>query len=191
MSSVDFLFVPGVQKILAQVYADPGRDFTLNELLQSAAGGRGNNQRQVERLLGVGVLAEGPRRARQRCIKANTAHFLYDELRSIARKSFGLREPLRVALAPFAHQIERAFVFGSVAKGTDTGASDVDLIVIGTAPLMALSEAVLSLEQTLCRPVRLSMYGAQEWQALVANDPVVAQIANGPQLNILPHDAPH
>ncbi len=33
MSAVDFLFSPGIQKVLGQVYADPARSFTLNELL--------------------------------------------------------------------------------------------------------------------------------------------------------------
>jgi predicted nucleotidyltransferase len=52
--------------------------------------------------------------------------------------------------------IHEAFVFGSVAKGTDTERSDIDLVVIGSA-------------------------------SLLDNDPVVAQIAQGPRLNLDVH----
>jgi uncharacterized protein len=140
----------------------------------------------LERLLAAGVLKEEPRRGRQRSIKANTEFFLYPELRSIARKSFGLAEPLKQALRPFAHSIEEAFVFGSVAKGTDTQRSDVDLAVIGTASLFELSEALHNVEPELGRAVHLSLYDPEEWRELVGRDAVVAQIAQGPKLQVLP-----
>lgn len=112
-----------------------------------AATGRGNTQQQIERLLTAGVLKEEPRRGRQRSIKANTAYFLYPELSSIVRKSFGLAEPLKKTLRPFAQSIQEAFVFGSVAKGTDTQRSDIDLAVVGTSSLIELSEAVHNVAQ--------------------------------------------
>jgi predicted nucleotidyltransferase len=185
MSAVDFLFSKGMQKVLSQVYADPERDFTLSDLLANAPGGRGNNQRHIENFLDVGVLVEGERRGRQRCIKANKEYFLYEELRSIASKTFSLKEPLTDALMPFRHQIVEAFVFGSIAKNTDTSRSDVDLIVVGDAPMMEISEAIANVEKTLMRPVNMSLYSAQEWTELVETDPVVAQIAKGKRMEII------
>ena len=49
---------------------------------------------------------------------------------AIVRKTIGLREPLRAALAPLADDIEYAFVFGSVAAGQDRANSDIDLMVV-------------------------------------------------------------
>ena len=46
-------------------------------------------------------------------------------------KIVGVVEPLRECLEPFSDRIKVAFVFGSVAKGTDTAQSDIDVIVIG------------------------------------------------------------
>ena len=191
MSAADFLLSPGMQKVLGLVFAQPERSFTLNELLDQAAGGRGNSQRQIEKLLAAGVLDEGPRRVRQRSIKANTQFFFYPELRSIALKSFGLAEPLRDALKPFESAIEEAFVFGSVAKGTDTHRSDVDLIVVGDAPLKDLTNALIAVEQSIGRQVHLSLYAADEWARLKATDPVLAQIADSSKIRILPDAAPH
>ena len=42
----------------------------------------------------------------------------------------GLVGPLEEALAPFRDRIQVAFVYGSIAKGTDTAQSDIDLMVI-------------------------------------------------------------
>ncbi len=187
MSAADFLFTRSVQRVLAAVLADPPRAFYIRELVILADSGNGGVQRQIEKLLQAGVLVEEPRRGRQRLVRANTGFFLYPELVSIARKSFGLREPLLRALEPFTADIEEAFVFGSVAKGADTVHSDVDLAVIGRAALADISMALLAVEQEIGRHVHLSLYEPDEWQELVANDSVVAQIARSPKLELIKH----
>jgi predicted nucleotidyltransferase len=190
MGAVDFLFTPSVQRVLGLVFARPEHEFTLKELLDRAGAGNGNSQRHIEQLIQAGVLHEGPRRGRQRAIKANTAHFLYSELRAIALKSFALVEPLREALAPFADRIDEAFVFGSVAAGSDSHRSDVDLIVVGGVPLLDLTQSLAEMENRLGRPVHLSVYTAQEWAELSRSDPVLAQISESSKLTVLPHGAP-
>jgi predicted nucleotidyltransferase len=173
--------------VLGVALLHPERSFTLQELLRVASSGRGNTQQQIDRLVKAGVLQDEPRRGRQRSIRANTSFILYPELVSIARKSFALAEPLKEALEPFSPQITEAFLFGSVVKGTDTEKSDVDLIVVGTASLLALTEVMYEVEQSLGRPIHLSLYEPAEWSALLRSDPVVAQIADGPKIRILPY----
>jgi predicted nucleotidyltransferase len=187
MSSADFLFTRTVQRVLAATLPSPSKSFFMRELVALANGGKGNAQRQIEKLIEAGVLLEDERRGRQRSIRANTEFFLYPELSSIARKSFALREPLLRALAPFEADIEEAFVFGSIAKGADTARSDIDLAVIGRASLAELSAAMLAVEQELGRPVHLSLYDPDEWRELVAADPVMAQIAQSPKLGLIKH----
>ena len=187
MSSVDFLFTPTVQRVLGAVLTQPDQSFTLQELLRRAAAGRGSAQQQIDRLVEAGVLMDEPRRGRQRSIRANTEFFLYPELRSIALKTFGLAEPVRDALKPYANRIEEAFIFGSVVKGTDTGKSDIDVMIVGTVPQLELFEAAAQLQQQLGRAVQFNVYEPAEWRDLLHNDPVVSQIANGPKLQVLPH----
>lgn len=189
MSAADFLFTPAMQKVLGLVFAQPERTFTLQELLKRAGGGHGSSQQQIDRLVSAGVLAEEARRGRQRSIKANTSFFLYPELRSIAHKSFGLAEPLREALKPFESEIDEAFVFGSVAKGTDTQHSDVDLIAVGSASLLDLSTAMSHVERQLGRPIHVNLYTPSEWAGLKVSDPVLAQISEGSKMRLLPHVA--
>lgn len=185
MGLADFLFTPGMQRVLGATLLNPDRDYTLQDLLRLADSGRGSAQKQIDRLVHAGVLREGVRRGRQRSIRANPEFALYPELVSIARKSFAVLEPLKEVLLPFSDGIEEAFVFGSVAKGTDGGRSDIDLIVIGDTSLLELSEATFKAEQLLRRPVNLSLYAPREWAALVESDPIVAQIAQGPKLRVI------
>jgi len=187
MSSVDFLFTPTVQRVLGVVLAHPDQSFTLQDLLRRAAAGRGSAQQQIDRLVEAGVLMEEPRRGRQRSIRANTAFFLYPELRSIALKTFGLAEPVRDALTPYADRIDEAFIFGSVVKGSDTDQSDVDVMIVGTVPQMELYEAATQLQQQLGRRVQFTVYEPAEWRDLTRDDPVVSQIFNGPKLQLIPH----
>jgi uncharacterized protein len=185
LSLSDFLFTPTVQRVLAATLGQPDRTYTLQDLLALAAVGRGSTQLQIERLIAAGVLTEEPRRGRYRAIKANPQHLLYGELRSIMRKTFGVAEPLKECLQPFAARIQEAFVFGSTANGTDSSGSDIDLMVIGSVPLLELAPALTAIESTLGRPVHLSLYEPEEWRDLVKADPVVRQIAAGPKLTLI------
>ena len=187
MSSVDFLFTPTLQRVLCAVLTQPGQAFTLQDLLRRAGTGRGSAQQQIDRLVEAGVLIDEPRRGRQRSIRVNTEFFLYPELRSIALKTFGLAEPLRDALTPYLDRIEEAFIYGSVVKGSDTGASDIDVMIVGTVPPMELFEAASKLQQQLGRVVQFNVYEPTEWRDLMRNDPVLAQISAGPKLQVLPH----
>ena len=187
MSAVDFLFTPTVQRVLGATLVHPDRSFTLQDLLRHASSGRGSAQQQIDRLVHAGVLVEEPRRGRQRSIRANTEFFLYEELRSIALKTFGLIEPIREALQVYADRIEEAFIFGSVVKGNDSGKSDIDVMIVGQVPQLDLFDAANRLQQDLGRVVQFNVYEPAEWRDLVKNDPVVSQIVNGPRLQVMPH----
>ena len=188
MSAVDFLFTPTVQRVLGTTLMHPDRSFTLQELLRRAAAGRGSAQQQIDRLVSAGVLVEEPRRGRQRSIRANTEFFLYPELKRIALKTFGLIEPIRQALLVFADRIEEVFIFGSVVKGSDSGKSDIDVMLVGDIPALALFDIASRLHTDLGRVVQFNSYEPAEWADLVKNDPVVSQIVNGPRLQVIPHD---
>jgi predicted nucleotidyltransferase len=186
MSIASFLFTPSVQRVLGITLLQPERSFTLQELLRVASSGRGSTQLQIDRLVEAGVLQDEPRRGNQRSIRANSSFPLYPELVSIARKSFALAEPIKEALVPFSAQIVEAFLFGSVAKGTDTEKSDVDLIIVGTASLFELTEIMLKVEQSVYRPIHFSLYEPEEWSALLQSDPIIVHIAHGEKIRLIP-----
>jgi predicted nucleotidyltransferase len=83
--------------------------------------------------------------------RANPAHPLYPEIRALVLKTSGLPSLLRERLKHPG--IQMAFVFGSVARGTEKPDSDVDLMVIGTIGLRQISKLLSGLGATLGREV--------------------------------------
>jgi predicted nucleotidyltransferase len=82
---------------------------------------------------------------------------IFEELRGLVRKTFGLTYVLQEALLPIADRIDLAFVFGSVANGTENSSSDVDLMVISNSvSLLDLIPGIRSAEHRLMREVNAS-----------------------------------
>jgi hypothetical protein len=63
-------------------------------------------------------------------IRANRESPVFEELYHLVLKTIGLREPLTRSPA-MRTGIKIAFVYGSVAKGSDGAKSDIDMMVIG------------------------------------------------------------
>ena len=160
----DALFSRTQQRVLALLFGQAPRSFHLNELVRLAGVGSGSVQRELARLVAAGLVH---RRllGRQVWFEANRGSPVFEELRSLARKTFGLADVLRQALAPLSERIERAFVFGSVAKGTDTSESDIDLMIIGESLSYADVYSLLTdAEQTLGRKISPTLYSPADWQ---------------------------
>jgi predicted nucleotidyltransferase len=119
-------------------------------------------QRELARLE-ASALVTVRRIATQKHYQANPDSPIFSELVSIARKTIGIAEPLRAALAPVASKISAAFVYGSVAKREDSARSDIDLMILSDQVTYAdLYAAVESLNSLLGRQVNPVIYTRNE-----------------------------
>lgn len=78
---------------------------------------------------------------------------------------------LRSALDPVAAEIQAAFVYGSIAKGTDTSLSDIDVLVISDT--LSYGELFGTLEQAseqLGRKVAPTIYSSKELRERVRKE---------------------
>ncbi len=82
-------------------------------------------------------LVTGRRDGNRVYYRANNDHPLYVEIHGLVIKTTGLVELLANALS--GAEIAVAFVFGSVARFTETAGSDIDLMVIGRVGLRKLT----------------------------------------------------
>ncbi|MBP9645366.1 MAG: transcriptional regulator [Pseudoxanthomonas sp.] len=157
-SLADALFTTTKQRVLALVYGQPKRRFSLTELLAEAKGGAGAVQREVDRLEQAGLVSS-EREGRQRWIQANRTAPIYAELSKIVQKTL-LHAPMLVeALKPLRDRIDYAFIYGSVARRSDHAGSDIDLMVVGhDVGLGDLYAALAPVESQLGRPVKPNVY---------------------------------
>ena len=151
-------------RVLALLFGQAERQFQSAELIRLVAAGSGATHRVLRDLAAadlVSVTAIG----NQRHYRANAAHPVFAELRGLVLKTSALAEPLRHALSPLGDRISEAFVFGSVAKGRERGASDVDLLVVSADLEYAeLYEALAGAEQELGRRVEPMLITPAEWE---------------------------
>jgi predicted nucleotidyltransferase len=91
---------------------------------------------------------------------------------------------LREALTPASGLIRAAFVYGSVAKGDDTAASDIDLMVIGEGLTYADLFAALEEASTrLGRKIAPTIYSPKELARRVKRDnSFVTRVLEQPKL---------
>jgi predicted nucleotidyltransferase len=160
----DALFSGVQQRLLALIFGQPDRSFYTNELLRLAGTGRGALQRELEKLASSGLVTLHCV-GNQKHYQANRAAPVFEELRGIVLKTFGLTEVLRAVLADLGERIQLAFVYGSVAKGADTAASDIDVMVVGDEVTYGdLFERLSVAESTLGRKVNPTLYSRSEFQ---------------------------
>ena len=125
----EVLFTPVQQRVLGLLFGQPERRFQSAELIRLAGSGTGAAHRLLTRLAATGLVTT-ERVGNQKHYQANARSPVFAELSGLVRKTVGLVGPLHAALAPLAAKIAAAFVYGSIAKGTDTARSDIDLMVI-------------------------------------------------------------
>jgi len=184
------LFTPVQQRVLGLLFGQPDRRFQSAELIRLARGGTGAVHRQLKRLAAAGLVTV-TRVGNQLHYQAHPDSPVFAELRGLITKTVGLAEPLRRALAPLAASITGAFVYGSVAKGTDRAGSDIDLMVISDSLRYAdVFAALQSIEAELGRPINPTVMTAAAWRTKRARrDSFVSRIASQPRTFVLGTDS--
>ncbi|HEX7787419.1 MAG TPA: nucleotidyltransferase domain-containing protein [Methylomirabilota bacterium] len=155
-------------------------------MINLARSGTGAVQRELARLEAAGLVT-ATRVGKQKHYQANQASPVFQELRALVLKTSGLVDVLREALAPAANRIRAAFVFGSVAKGEDTSASDIDLMVIAEGLTYADLFAALEEASTrLGRKVAPTIYSPRELARHVKRDSsFVTRVLGQPKLWVI------
>lgn len=181
----DALFTKTQQRVLGLLYGKPDKSFYTNEIVRWADMGRGTIRRELDRLVSAGLLLVS-HEGNQHHYQANPDCPIYTELLGIVRKTFGVADVIREALKPIDKQIELAFVYGSIAKGTDAKTSDIDLLMVGEDLFYGdVMELMMPLEESLLRPINPTIYSPEDFKAkLVDGSSFLVRLMEQPKLMI-------
>jgi predicted nucleotidyltransferase len=163
------LFGKTRQAVLALLYGRADSSFYTKQILDAVKIGRGTVQRELKNLTDAGIIIREVQ-GRQVYYRANARCPIFDELKSIVRKTFGVADVIRQSLATNADKIRVAFIFGSVAKSTDDRRSDIDLMVVGKISFGDVVSLLTPAEQKLAREVNLVVYPIAEFKKKVKED---------------------
>jgi predicted nucleotidyltransferase len=190
LSLSDALFAKVQQRVLALIFSHPECTFYTSEIVRSVHSGVGAVQRELTRLERSGLVSV-ELIGNQKHYRANQASPIFAELRGLIEKTVGLVEAIKRSFKPYASGISSAFVYGSVAKATDTAYSDIDLIVIGDdLNYSDLYTAAQDAEEKLGRKVHALFLSPEDWhRKTVDSRSVFGKISHSPKIFVIGSEA--
>ncbi len=163
MSIATALFSDSQSRVFRWLFGQPEREFHLSELRRLTGLGSASLQRELNRLAEVG-LVRSERVGNLRRFQANPQSPVFGELVGLTRKTLGVEPMLREALLPLSRNLKDAWVYGSVAKQTDTAQSDIDVMLVGkNLRLTKVLEVLVPLEAQLGRKINPTVYTPAEF----------------------------
>jgi predicted nucleotidyltransferase len=160
----DALFGHAQQRVLALFFGRPDEAFHVNQVIRDSGLGSASVQRELARLEASGLVTS-ERIGNVRQYRANHTSPIFEELRAIVRKTFGVADVLRAALEPVGERTRLAFVYGSVAKASDTATSDIDLLIVADdLPYGEVLALTASAEQRLGRKANPIVYSVADFR---------------------------
>ena len=150
--------------VLGTLLLRPEASLHVRELARVTGSSPGSLHRELAALTELGLLKR-EEIGRQVHYRADSDSPVYTELAGLLRKTTGLADVLRAALAPLVESITLAFVYGSIASGTARSASDVDVMVLGDASFAALVSALAPTQERLAREVNVTPMRPAEFAA--------------------------
>ncbi len=158
-------------------------EYHLREIERQSGFAIGTVRQEAEKLLRNALVIK--RIAGNRTYySANKDHPLYPEIYSLTLKTVGLRDILLAKLEPA--DVQFAFVFGSMAKGSIRADSDIDLFVVGNTSLRELSGLLGGATDIIGREINIQVMKIQDYsQKLAANEHFITSVMASPKLMII------
>jgi predicted nucleotidyltransferase len=168
--------------VLAALLLRPEQQRHLRDLERTTGISPGTLHRELTALVALGVLRR-EQVGRQVFYRADPTCPVLPELAGLLRKTAGLVDVLREALAPLSGGIEAAFVYGSMAKGNPHGHSDIDLMIVGSVGFADVVLALQDAQDTIGREINPTVLDRHDFDKRRAQrDSFVSTILGEPQL---------
>ena len=118
--------------------------------------------------------------------QANTDAPVFPDLRGLLLKTAGLRDVLADALNPLDGKVRVAFVYGSMASGSEHSDSDIDLMLIGTLTPAELAVPLREARALLGREINPTVYSPAEFrEKRKAGNPFLMRVLDRPRLFVV------
>ena len=163
-SGIEKLFSNRVMTELLRVFmTHPDEEFHQRQLASLIGRARRPVQLNLQRLEDLGLIASRPDGNRV-AYRANKLSPIFEDLKRIVLKTVGLGDLLREGLTDCIERVALAFVYGSVAEGTDDAGSDIDLLIVGDLSVRDLSKAVSRVREHMNRELSVHVYSRAEFR---------------------------
>lgn len=150
-------------KILGWLFTHTDQRYFVRQLTNLIKEDSTNVSRELIKLEKAGIVVSTTE-GRQKYYQANSKSPIFNELKSIVRKTFGVADVIREALSPVSKNIKAAFIFGSVARSSDDRKSDIDVMIIGNITFDDAVSSVIKAQEILKREINPVVYPVEEFK---------------------------
>jgi len=183
--NANILFSKTRQRVLSLLYRFTDRSFFTRQIIDNVKMGRGSVQRELEILTYSGIITREVS-GKQIYYKANDKCPIFNELKSIITKTFGVADVIYQELEPVVNDIQLAFIFGSIARNAETAFSDIDLIIIGNLSFEDACLSVTRAEEILGREINPVVYDISEFKKrIVEKHHFVSSLLEGEKIFVI------
>lgn len=147
--------------LLAFLFSHSDENYYVRELASLIDEDAGNLSRELRRLETEGVVYSSMK-GRVKFYSINKGYPLYSDLKAILFKTEGAEGSLRKLV--LTHEgIETAFIYGSLARSSESKTSDIDLVVVGKFNRDKFTNGLRALESKLKREINYTSYTKEEF----------------------------
>lgn len=184
--SLSAVLFPGYRRrVLGMLLLHPEESLHGREIARRTGLPAGTLTRELKRLADVGLLNRS-KRGNQLIYSANRDSPIFGELAAILRKTSGVAEVVAGALNQLSDRINVAFVFGSVARGTESAGSDIDVLLIGSIDFGTVADTLYPVQQQLAREINPKVFSIREWRGkLREGNPFVIEVLSGKKIFLI------
>lgn len=178
-ATVSVLFGKTRQAVLGALFQESEQGWYLRQLERDTGLSTGTLHLELKQLIKADLILK--RQDGNRMIyQPNPSHPVYEPLREIVEKTCGIPARIRRGLAELGDAIRYAAIFGSLARGRHSAASDIDLIVVAKLSNKDPIPTIHQLEQNLGREIRFRLYSPEEFQQRRETDSFLQRVLSQP-----------
>jgi DNA-binding transcriptional ArsR family regulator len=185
ITPLDALLPKTRQGILSTLFRRSDRSWYASELAKHLGVPSSSLQRELRDLTEAGIL-KASRQGRMAFFQVDTESPIFTDLHNLFLKTTGLVDVLKKPLLRLAPPPRIAFIFGSIAAGTERSQSDIDLMLIGSVSPIDLAGALRKSQGVLGREIQPFVFSPEELRQRLKNrDHFLTQVMDKPKLFVI------
>jgi len=163
----------------------PGKEFYLRELSSKFKLSPRAVSLELKNLKSIELIQKRVS-GKQHYYSVNINHPLFHDLQNIFIKTIGIKDVIKERIEIVKSQIDFAFIYGSIAKGTFTVQSDVDIMIIGNISSRKLSGLLIKAGEIIGREINYSVMNYNEFEERIKNkDHFITTLLSEPKMFII------
>jgi predicted nucleotidyltransferase len=173
---------PALVEVLSLFLLHPEKELYQRGIAEATGNVLRQVQRALQRIERAGLVTK-TRRGNMVYYKAERMHPAFEDLKRVFLKTVALGDMLRDALEPLGDSVKLAFIFGSLAQGTETAQSDIDLFLVGELSLRETTKILGPVTSDLGREFNPVVYPPNEFKKKAQeNHHFITEVIKGPKI---------